>query len=113
MGQYWIPVNLDKCEFVDPNILGSGMKLREQIGNPGVGAALIILLANMPYPRGGGDLDENEVIGRWAGDRVVIVGDYAQNGDLAGVDTPDIYDRCMNGEYTNVSTKVRAVLDEL
>ena len=61
MGQYWIPVNLDKKEFVSPHELGAGMKLWEQLANhPGTGAALIILTAAMPERRGGGDFDLTE-----------------------------------------------------
>lgn len=109
MGQYWMPVNLDKKEFIHPHKLGSGMKLWEQLANPpGVGAALIILTAAMPVRRGGGDLDldsnwhgperkgmakegpvieayqevAKRTIGRWAGDRIALVGDYAEDGDL-------------------------------
>ncbi len=56
MGQYWIPVNLDKHEYIHPHKLGSGLKLGEQIGtHPGTAAALVALLAAMPYRRGGGD----------------------------------------------------------
>jgi hypothetical protein len=92
MGQYWIPVNLDKREFVSPHKLGCGLKLAEQVGaEPGTGSALVILTAAMPQRRGGGDLDLNETdpkvarrtIGRWAGDRIAIVGDYAEDSDLA------------------------------
>ena len=102
MGQYWMCINLDKKEFIDPHKLGSGLKLWEQIANhPGVGTALIILTAAMPEPRGGGDfdLDNNwhgpertlpehsitpgpmpeeyptvakRTIGRWAGDRIAL-----------------------------------------
>ena len=113
MGQYWMVVNLDKKEFVDPHKLGTGLKLWEQLANsPGTGGALIILCAAMPEARGGGDfdLDKNwhgperkdtpefgckpgpmpeeyadiahRTIGRWAGDRIALVGDYAENSDL-------------------------------
>lgn len=118
MGQYWIPVNLDKREFINPHKLGAGLKLWEQLANhPGTAGALIILTAAMPEARGGGDLDissnwhgsERKVamksgsidgctpgpmpeaypviaartIGRWAGDRIAIIGDYAEDNDLA------------------------------
>ena len=85
MGQYWKPVNLDKREFLDPHKLGCGLKLWEQIANfssPGVGTALTILLAVMPQRRGGGDLQNNPFIGRWAGDRVVLCGDYSEDDDM-------------------------------
>jgi len=122
MGQYWKCVNLTRKEFVDPHKLGSGLKLWEQLAShPGTGAALIILCAAMPEQRGGGDLDlEDEegfvgdlkkaagvsyseiakrTIGRWAGDRIALVGDYAERDDLSPEDDADlIYDLCTNEE---------------
>ena len=152
MGQYWIPVNLDKHEFVDPFRVGGSMKLWEHLSNsPGTGAALVVLLAAMPQVRGGGDfdLDENwhgperifpehntkpgpmpedyraiakRTIGRWAGDRIAYVGDYAEDGDLALEHwASTIYDRCRGEErdgpdgplppYIDVSDDVRAVIE--
>lgn len=102
MGQYWKVVNLTKREFIHPHKLGAGLKLWEQAANhPGTGAALIILCAAMPERRGGGDFnplpDLNEkVIGRWAGDRIALVGDYAEDGDLTDSPVPasEIYELC-------------------
>jgi len=107
MGQYWIPVNLDKKEFIHPHKLGNGLKLWEQAASGyGTSTALIILQAVMPEGRGGGDLDLNSddeeyneiaarVIGRWAGDRVALVGDYAEDEDLpARFHASTIYKRC-------------------
>lgn len=83
MGQYWIPVNLDKREFICPHKLGGGLKLWEQANNtPGTPVALFILTTAMPVPRGGGDFRPHPAIGRWAGDRVAVVGDYAEDSDL-------------------------------
>ena len=116
MGQYWIPVNLDKREFIDPHRLGTGMKLWEQLANhPGTGAALVVLLATERERRGGGDLDIEEnwhgldmpedypeiarrTIGRWAGDRIAIIGDYAERDDLEGFEADFIYDLCCSPE---------------
>jgi hypothetical protein len=125
MGQYWFPVNLDKGEFISPHKLGAGLKLWEQLANsPGTGAALIILCAAMPEARGGGDLDvetnwhgpertfpkhnmgpgpmpeaypaiAKRTIGRWAGDRIALVGDYAEDSDLPPeFEASKIYDKC-------------------
>jgi len=87
MGQHWIPVNLDKREYLNPHALGARLKLWEQLAqHPGTGAALLILLANEREPRGGGDFEFDDqsaqVIGRWAGDRIALFGDYAEIGDL-------------------------------
>ncbi len=122
MGQYWMVCNLDKKEFISPHKLGCGLKLWEQLANhPGTGAALIILCAAMPEQRGGGDLmleDEpgfvgdlkraagvsyseiaKRTIGRWAGDRIAIVGDYAKRDDLPPEDNADlIYHLCGSDE---------------
>lgn len=125
MGQYWIPVNLTKREYVMPHKLGTGLKLWEQLANqPGTGAALIVLTAAMPEARGGGDFDlesnwhgpertfpehnispgpmpedypiiAKRTIGRWAGDRIALVGDYAEREDLPEGDNADlIYSLC-------------------
>ncbi|HDH99843.1 MAG: hypothetical protein DRO01_07760 [Thermoproteota archaeon] len=125
MGQYWKVVNLDKREYVDPHKVGAGLKLWEQVANhPGTGTALVILCAAQREVRGGGDLDMDEnwhgpertfpehnaspgpmpedypeiakaVIGRWAGDRIALVGDYAERSDLPPRFNADlIYDLC-------------------
>lgn len=87
MGQYHVVVNLDKREYLDAFKLGTGVKLWEQIANhPSTGSALLVLLA-VSNGRGGGDLDTEEVegekvVGRWGGDRIAVVGDYAERTDL-------------------------------
>lgn len=141
MGQYWIPVNLDKKEFISPHKLGCGLKLWEQLANtPGVGAALIVLTAAMPEPRGGGDFDlglnwhgperaartsspgpmpehypniAKRVIGRWAGDRIAIVGDYAKDTDLPDeFKASGIFGQCGEyGEYADITDDVCAVIE--
>jgi len=87
---------MTKREFIDPHKLGCGLKLWEQIANhPSTGTALLILCAAMPERRGGGDLEENEVIGRWAGDRIALVGDYAEDTDLPKrFKASTIYSKC-------------------
>lgn len=113
MGQYWFPINLTKKEFIDPHKLGSGLKLWEQLANsPGTGTALLILCAAMPEARGGGDLKENPIIGRWAGDRIALVGDYADDSDLpAEFAASQLYDKCGNGEFTDISADVCTVIE--
>ncbi len=133
---------MDKKEFIDPHGLGAGLKLWEQLANhPGTGAALVILLAAMPEKRGGGDLDMYEnwhgpertlpehnlspgpmpkeyheiallTIGRWTGDRIAFVGDYADDGDLpAEFKASEIYGLCRDGDYTDVTEYVAAVIE--
>lgn len=131
MGQYWLVVNIEKREFVDPHKLGAGLKLWEQLANhPGTGAALIVIMAAMPEARGGGDFDlevnwhgpertfpehntspgpmpegyyavAKRTIGRWAGDRVALIGDYAEQDDLpqSEIPAPQMYHLCCGREY--------------
>jgi len=134
MGQYWLVVNLDKKEYVHPHKLGAGLKLWEQLAaSPGTGAALIILCAAMPESRGGGDFATadsedasyeavaSRTIGRWAGDRVALVGDYAKDEDLAAEHhAKTLYNRCnavdaegnaITSEFTDVSDDVAKVIE--
>lgn len=81
MGQYYKAVNLDKKQFIRPHACNNGAKLME-FGLSGMGmmSCVAILLAD-GNNRGGGDLRSNDpIIGSWAGDRIVITGDYADNG---------------------------------
>lgn len=110
MGQYWKVVNLDKHELIHPHALGCGLKLREMANTPyGVGSALIILCAAMPFPRGGGDFEKCPAVGRWAGDRIALVGDYTVDNDLpAEFKASTIYD---DASWTDISEIVAAAVE--
>ncbi len=83
MGQYYLIVNPIKRQFLNPHKFGCGLKLMEfSQSEYGPQQALTILLAN-GNGRGGGDLEtrgmtdeEKAVIGSWAGDPVIVAGDY-------------------------------------
>ena len=81
MGQYFKIVNLDKKQYLHPHEFGDGLKLTEfSFSGCGTMSGLAILLAD-GNGQGGGDLDSaNPIIGSWAGDRIVVAGDYAENG---------------------------------
>jgi len=88
MGQYHKPVNITAREYLLPHQIGCGLKACESIGG-GIPAALAALLSyrpgNMP-----GDLGHHPMIGRWAGHRLLVVGDYAENSDIRGFDGPPL-----------------------
>lgn len=95
MGQYHYICNLDKHEYIHPHQMGDGLKLME-FGNSSSGAMLgLALLLASANGRGGGDLhlDEEhpleEIVGSWAGDRIAIIGDYHEDGDIPGWDMDD------------------------
>jgi len=106
MGQYWKPVNLDKKEFLHAHKLGDGLKLIEiAYSSHGVMAAVALLLAPLPDgPRGGGDpRSRDPMIGRWAGDRIIFVGDYSEDTDAPHIpDFGGLYGR-LDDEYTDIS----------
>lgn len=119
MGQYHYIVNFDKQEYIDPNKVGSGQKAWEQLANvPSTPQALFILLV-CSNGRGGGDLNtpvftEEKTIGRWAGDRIAVVGDYAEDNDIPhlAIEEPlsAIYTLCREGSYREISHLVRTIL---
>ena len=86
MGQYYKVVNTTKGQTLTPHAFGSGAKLMEfSSDGQSVMQALAILLAD-GNGRGGGDLrSENSLIGSWAGDNIVVAGDYADEGKFVPV----------------------------
>jgi len=95
MGQYFLIVNLDKREYLHPHKLGSGLKFYEILSTniPKVLAALLCQSSDssdISY----GDFD---FIGRWARDRIVIIGDY---------DDSRLYQKAKK-EFADISVAVR------
>ncbi len=85
MGQYYILVNPVKKQYLNPHKFGAGLKLMEFTNTTyGPQQALCILISN-GNGQGGGDLntdgltdDEKALIGSWAGDPVIVAGDYGE-----------------------------------
>ena len=114
MGQYFKAVNEDKKEVVCPWCLGGGAKLWEWAANPY--GAIFTLLLRKSDEGGGGDFygyhkgcDEggpircpvSSIAGRWAGDRVMLVGDY---------DGSDIWKRLP--QYQNITRELVEVWND-
>jgi hypothetical protein len=89
MGQYFTLVNLDKREYVCPWCIGGGAKLWEWAAN--TSSSVISLLIRKSDEGGRGDYygyrrgcgeggpihgPLSSIVGRWAGDRIALVGDY-------------------------------------
>lgn len=110
MGQYFYVVNMDKRQYLHPHCFDDGLKLME-FGLSGCGTmAGLALLLRRSSEGGGGDFDPGdnsshavEIVGSWAGDRIVVVGDY---------DNSRLYQACKDGVggFINVS---HYVLDAL
>lgn len=106
MGQYAVYVNLDKRQYISPHRFGDGAKFLEGSANGGVLTALLALLVSgndggsSEFGRPLHKLSPEEqrrwpdnpelrtpealyrVVGSWAGDRIVIAGDYGKDGHL-------------------------------
>lgn len=90
MGQYHKVYNIDKKVMINAHGINNGLKLVEQIGHDhSTSTALFLLLANS-NGRGGGDVEDHYLIGSWAGDRIVIQGDYAEEGDQGFISDQEI-----------------------
>lgn len=111
MGQYHWVVNLTKKEYLHPHKFNEGLKIMEfGQGSERTMTALAILLASSlknkdgSVRRGGGDpcLDDEkaafEYVGRWAGDRIAIIGDYAEKDDPVKVTMKKVKET-----YTDIS----------
>src|SRR5260370_37328090 len=84
MGQYHHPVCIEVEEGLDPADMDSGLKEGEQGCNrPSTPNAIVALVCarggNMPA-----DCSQSPLIGRWAGRRVLLQGDYAEDNDIPG-----------------------------
>jgi len=107
MSQYHKVFNLDKKEYIHAHRIDNGLKLLEQCGpgsDPTTSDAVWLLLANS-NGRGGGDAEPNPMIGRWAGDRILVQGDYAEETDTAFLSEEQAED------YTDISSEVKQMLD--
>ena len=106
MGQYHKVYNIDKKEYIHPHKIDNGLKLLEQIGwINSTSTALFLLLANS-NGRGGGDAEDHPAIGRWAGDRIVIQGDYAEETDQAYITEEELED------FKEISTTVNEMMNK-
>jgi hypothetical protein len=110
MGQYYKIVNIKKKQYIKPDTFGDGSKLMEfSMSASGVLAGLAILLAD-GNGRGGGDLhSENDIIGSWAGDNIVVAGDYADAGKFVKEPEHTLYE-VAGSEGEDISLKVLEAL---
>jgi hypothetical protein len=110
MGQYYLVVNLDKKEFIHPHKFNDGLKLME-FGTSGTGtmAALALLLSN-GNGQGCGDCDsEHPSIGSWAGDRIVVAGDYGNPHKFFPETTTEELQEVANKSFTEGHQNPEAV----
>jgi hypothetical protein len=104
MGQYFLIVNKSKKEFLDPRQFGEGLKLAE-FGSNSDGTMKILawlLSDNNDHPW------SHPMGGRWAGDSIVVSGDYGPRIEEGGV---SVYAAARRGDYTDISNQCRGIID--
>jgi hypothetical protein len=105
MGQYHKTYNVTKKEFIHPHRIDNGLKLLEQVGfEKSTSTALFLLLANS-NGRGGGDAPKHPLIGHWAGNNIVIQGDYVEPTDPGYISPEELEN------YTDISSSVMEMLN--
>ena len=78
MGQYVRVINKTKKELLTPHTFGSGLKIGEIISSRGEilqGLALLLAEGHIEYKDS--IPQPSTIIGRWQGDKITILGDYA------------------------------------
>jgi hypothetical protein len=117
----YILVNLTKKEFIDPQHLGDKYNPKQFLEKGStLGQALLLLVTSQPEKRGYGDLRLTDplrpVIGRWAGDEVILIGEYAKDDDYSprgGARLSQIQQECREGLFNNIIYLVREGLEDL
>ena len=109
MGQYYRIVNIDKKEFLHPHKFGDGLKIWEfGFADYGTMAGLTFLLAS-GHGSGINETESSELIGSWAGDRIVILGDYSE-------EFPEVSEEMYSDEkedtYKDISNQIIEVLKQ-
>jgi hypothetical protein len=84
MGEYFVICNLDKKELISPSGFGHGNKPGDFVQNAR-GGVLSGLLELLLLGGSFSAIDERQrhIVGRWAGDRIAIIGDYFSD-EVAG-----------------------------
>ena len=90
MGQYHIPVCIEAAEGLYPHAMAVGLKEGEQgFAQPSTPHAIAALVCarggNMPA-----DCSQSTLVGKWAGKRVLVQGDYAEDHDIPNWDGPPL-----------------------
>jgi hypothetical protein len=113
MSQYHWVVNLDKREFLNGLDLGRGARLVEQVGTMKCTATALWLLLTASNKGGGGEAYDHPFIGRWAGDRIAVIGDSAEPEEVPGVNAAQIMELINTHDegYVDISNEARSLVD--
>lgn len=102
MSQSHTLYNLDKRETINTR----QAQLMSQCSTELCTATALWLLVANSNGRGGGDAKSHPMVGRWAGDRIVVQGDYAQPTDPGYISQAEI------SQFQDITIGVREMLYE-
>ena len=112
MAQYFAVYNLDKEQVILPGRFNDGQRLRE-FGSASCGVLLALAAPLAHGNEQGGLHSQHEMIGTWAGDRIAIIGDYADvtefEEDLASF--TDISEHILQALCEDETLKTRLLTD--
>ena len=115
MGQYHMVFNLDRREYLHPHRFGDGLKLMEFSNSEGGTMTALAILLAASNGRGGGDCRYDgphaALVGSWAGDRIAIVGDYAEEDDLSAKGVKDAREVYAAEGWTEMSEPLRKIIE--
>ena len=112
MGQDFTIYNLDKEQLIAPARFNDGQRLRE-FGSSSCGVLLALAALLAHGNEYGGIHSSQEIIGTWVGDRIAIIGDYADissfSEDLAGF--TDISEHILQALCEDETLRTRLIHD--
>ncbi len=107
MGQYFILVNTTKKQYVDIDELGENNKFG-YVGQGLNGIVLARLACSPGHYLDYGDPDKDEIyVGLWAGDNIIIAGDYDKETFDKKYGELNLYARVkIDPDYENITDKI-------
>lgn len=123
MGQYYIIVNRDKRQYLHAHAFGEGLKYGEFThSRGGTMTALAFLLASTEERP-----TDDPLFGAWAGDRIVVAGDYDKPGKFVPDDDAKAFVNTQEGHdngyyslysvaselYEDISEAVRLAMNDV
>lgn len=119
MGQYFIIVNVTKKQYIAPGAFGDGAKLVEFApASFGTMSALALLLTNGNGQGLGDHPSESPFVGSWAGDKIIVAGDYGEPGRFMTAAQKRAAEKreeheCNRNLYTTAHASFRDISDDI
>ena len=114
MGQYFKPACPDTKEYLYSHAFGDGLKLMEFASGTAMISGMALLLALPAEDERGSWTGNSQLRGKWAGKRLVVTGDYADEGRFVPPEHQDInLYRYVSDAGSDISERVMRALGEV